>query len=192
MSVIPADVAPSVPPRRRQLLFGTSFAAAGCAIFLLTLLGSYLEARHGAGGQWLSQNTIPLTQPTMQLFTLLMSSFTVQWVVYAIARDNRTHAYLAAAITLVLGLAMINQTWFLYTQVGLPITSQEGPLFYAVTGGHLAMLGAAILFLGLNTLRALGGAMSSRYPDGLSAAALFWHVTVALYGAIWLGVYVLK
>jgi hypothetical protein len=54
------------------------------------------------------------------------------------------------------------------------------------------MLGAAILFLGLNTLRALGGAMSSKYPDGLSASALFWHVTVALYGVIWLGVYVLK
>jgi heme/copper-type cytochrome/quinol oxidase subunit 3 len=192
MSVIPADVAPSVPPRRRQLLFGTAFAAAACAIFLLTLVGSYLEARHGAGSQWLSQNTIPLTQPTMQLFTLIMSSFCVQWVVYAIARDNRTHAYLAAAVTLILGLAVINQTWFLYTQVGLPLTSQEGPLFYAITGGHLAMLGAAILFLGLNTLRALGGAMSSRYPDGLSAAALFWHVTVALYGVIWLGVYVLK
>jgi heme/copper-type cytochrome/quinol oxidase subunit 3 len=192
MSVIPAGVAAPHPPRRRQLLFASAFASAASALLILTLVGAYLEARSGAGGQWLASNNIPLTQPTMQLFTLLMSSFTVQWVVYAIARDNRTHAYLASAITLVLGLAVLNQTWFLYTQVELPLSSVEGPYFYAVTGAHLAMLGAAILFLGLNALRALGGAMSARNPDGLSAAALFWHVTVALYGVIWLGVYVLK
>lgn len=192
MSLITADVAPATLPRRRQLVFASAFAAAGCGILILTLLGAYLEARHGNAGQWLSQNGIPLTQPTMQLFTLLMSSVTVQWAVYAIARDNRSHALLASAITLVLGLAMLNQTWFLFTQIGLPVESLEGPAFYGVVGAHLAMVGAAILFLGLNTLRALGGSMSSEHPDGMSAAALFWHVTVALYGPIWLGVYVLK
>jgi heme/copper-type cytochrome/quinol oxidase subunit 3 len=192
MSVIPAGVAASSPPRRRQVLFGTGFAAAGCAILMVTLLGAYLEARTDIGTNWLSANNIPLTQPTMQLFTLLMSAVTVQWVVYAIARDNRPHAFLASAITLMLGLAFLNQTWFLFTQIELPMRSVEGPYFYALTGAHLAMVGAAILFLGLNTLRALGGAMSSEYPDGLSASALFWHVTVALYSVIWLGVYVLK
>jgi heme/copper-type cytochrome/quinol oxidase subunit 3 len=191
MSVIPAGVAASSPPRRRQVLFGTAFAAAACAMLIIALVGAYLEAR-SASVTWLNANNIPLTQPTMQLFTLLMSAVTVQWVVYAIARDNRSHAFLASAITIVLGLAMINQTWFLFTQIDLPMASAEGPYFYAVTGAHLAMVGAAILFLGLNTLRALGGAMSSEYPDGLSASALFWHVTVALYGVIWLGVYVLK
>jgi heme/copper-type cytochrome/quinol oxidase subunit 3 len=191
MSVIPAGVAASSPPRRRQVLFGTAFAAAACAMLIIALVGAYLEAR-SASVTWLNASNIPLTQPTMQLFTLLMSAVTVQWVVYAIARDNRSHAFLASAITIVLGLAMINQTWFLFTQIDLPMASAEGPYFYAVTGAHLAMVGAAILFLGLNTLRALGGAMSSEYPDGLSASALFWHVTVALYGVIWLGVYVLK
>jgi heme/copper-type cytochrome/quinol oxidase subunit 3 len=192
MTTIPAGVAASSPPRRRQVLFGTAFAAAASALLILSLLGGYLEARTATGDAWLSAVNIPLTQPTMQLFTLLMSAVTVQWVVYAIARDNRTHAFLASALTMLLGLAMLNQTWFLFTQIELPMATREGPYFYAVTGAHLAMVGAAILFLGLNTLRAFGGAMSSKYPDGFSASALFWHVTVALYGVIWLGVYVLK
>lgn len=192
ITTIPPDVPVANLPRRRGLVFASAYAAGGSAIVVLTLLGMYLEKRSETGDAWLADNNIPLTQPTMQLFTLAMSIFTVQWVVHAIARDNRNHAYLASAITLLLGLAVINQTWFLYTEVGLGMNQTEGPYFYAVTGAHLAMLCAAILFLGLNTLRALGGSLSSRRPDGLSAAALYWHVTAGLYFLVWLGVYVLK
>ncbi len=192
VATIPAELAPAIPPRRRQLLFGAGFAAAGSAVLILTLLGAYLQQRHGVGPDWLKDNNIPLTQPTMQLFTLLMSMFTVQWAVHSIARNQRGYTYLASLITIVLGLAVLNQTWFLYTEVGLAMTQPEGPLFYAVTGAHLAMLGAAILFLGVTTLRALGGETSSFRPDGFSAAALYWHVMAGLYFAVWLGVYVLK
>jgi len=192
LAIVPTDLAPAVPPRRRQLLFGSAFAAGGSAVLILTLLGAYLQQRHGVGADWLKDHNIPLTQPTMQLFTLLMSMFTVQWAVHAIGRDERGYAYLASAISIVLGLAVINQTWFLYTMVELPVKSTEGPLFYAVTGAHLAMLGAAILFLGVTTLRALSGSLSSFRPDGFSAAAIYWHTMAGLYFLIWLGVYVLK
>ena len=192
LATIPVGVAPGVEPRRRQLLFASTFAAGGSAVLVLTLLGAYLQQRSAVGDAWLAENNIPLTQPTMQLFTLLMSMFTVQWAVYAIARDQRGYAYLAAGLSIMLGLAFINQTWFLYTRVELPLDSTEGPLFYAATGAHLAMLGAAIVLLGLNTLRSLLGAMSSRRPDGFAAAAIYWHVMAGLYFAIWLGVYVLK
>lgn len=192
LATIPIGVAPGVEPRRRQLLYGATFAAGGSAMLILALLGAYLQQRTSVGEAWLSENHIPLTQPTMQLFTLLMSMFTVQWAVYSIARDQRGYAYLASGISIMLGLAFINQTWFLYTQVELAMDAVEAPLFYATTGAHLAMLGAAILALGLNALRSLVGAMSSRRPDGFSAAAIYWHVMAGLYFAIWLGVYVLK
>jgi len=41
-------------------------------------------------------------------------------------------------------------------------------------------------------IRTLGGQFSSRLPDGVSAAALFWHVSVALYSVLWLAVYIMK
>lgn len=190
--LIPNEAPAAVVPRRRQLLFASAFAGAGWAMFLFTLLGAYLAARSGNRAVWLIENKIPLTQPNVQLGTLILSSITVQWAVYSIARDDRGHTYLALAITTLFGVAFINQTWFLYTEIGLKMAQREGRFFYALTGGHLAMVGCATVFLVLMLLRSLGGSFSSRNPDGLSAAAVFWHVTVAMYTAIWFAVYIMK
>jgi heme/copper-type cytochrome/quinol oxidase subunit 3 len=191
-AIIPAEVDPGVLPRRRQLVYGSAYVAGACAIAVLTLVGLYLNLRTGHRSGWLGTNNIPLTQPTMQLVTLIMSMFTMQWAVNAIARDARTQSYLALAITGLLGLAFINQTWFLYTQVGLKVRQLEGPYFYAATGAHLAMVVGGLIFVLVSGIRAFSGSMSSRHPDGISAAAVFWHVTAGLYFVVWLGVYVLK
>ena len=192
MSLIPADAPAPVLPRRRQVLFGTAFAAAGWAILILTLVGLYLEARSGQRSLWLSENNIPLTQPNVQFGTLLIGAVSAQWAVYSMRRDDRGHTYLALAITMMMGLAFINQTWFLMGEVGLMMSQAEGPYFYGVVGAHLAMVGAAILYLAVVTLRALGGNFSSRNTDAVSSAALFWHVNVALYSVLWLAVYIMK
>jgi heme/copper-type cytochrome/quinol oxidase subunit 3 len=195
MSVVPSDLSelpsPSLP-RRRQVLFGTAFVAGACALFILTLLGLYLQARTAHRADWLKQNTIPLTQPNVILFTMLMSAVTAQWATYSIARDDRPNTYLASAMTMMFGLAVIVQTWFLYDMTGITIRQLEGPYFYGLTGAHLAMLIGALVYFALMTLRALGGSFSSRYPDGFAAATLFWHVTVALYTVVWLAVYIMK
>jgi heme/copper-type cytochrome/quinol oxidase subunit 3 len=191
-----ADTALALPraaqPRRRELLFATAFATAGVAMCLLTLMGAYLAARNAAGAEWLVDNNIPLAQPNMQMLTLAMSVVTMQWAVYSISRDDRTHTYLALGVTLLLGAAFVNQTTFLYKQAGVTMAQPEGPVFYAVTGGHLAMVLAGMIFLLLMGFRALGGQFSSRQPDGISAAAVYWHACVALYVVVWVGVYIMK
>jgi cytochrome c oxidase subunit 3 len=195
MSVVPSDLTrlpePSMP-RRRQLLFGTAFVSGACAMFILTLLGLYLQARSGHRSDWLANNNIPLTQPNVILATLLMSAVTAQWATYSIARDDRPNTYLASGMTIMFGLAAIVQSWFLFDVVGLHMSQLEGGVFYALTGAHLAMLIGGIVFFALMTLRAMGGSFSSRYPEGFSAATLFWHCTVALYTVVWLAVYVMK
>ena len=196
MTLIPATLTPPVLPRRRQLLFGTAFASVAVAMFLLTLVGMYLSARHAHAGQWLATgpgaNVIELTQPVMQLATLLMSAVMMQWAVWAIARDERGQAYLALGITVLMGLAFLNQSSFLWEQAAVKMSQPEGPLFYAVTGGQFAITIAAIGFVILMAFRTLGGQFSSRLPDGVSAAAMFWHVNVALYAVVWYAVYVMK
>jgi heme/copper-type cytochrome/quinol oxidase subunit 3 len=192
MSVMSSELPPPVLPRRREVFFGTAFVAGAAAMLLLTFVGKYLEARSAAGGAWLSENMIPLAQPNVILFTLIMSAVTVQWAVYAVARDDRGHLYLALGMTIMFGIAAIVSSWFLFTQVEMTMSQQEGGLFYGVTGTHLAMVVGGLLYLTVVTLRSLGGSFSSRYPDGISAAALFWHVTVALYAVVWLAVYVMK
>ena len=183
---------PPVLPRRRELLFGTAFATAGVVMAMATLIGAYSATRDATGAAWLSANNIPLTQPNMQLITIGMSVVTMQWAVWSINRDDRYHTYLALGVTLLLGVAFVNQTSFLYNQAAITIVQAEGPLFYAVTAGHLAMVVAGMVFMALMGFRTLGGQFSSRQPDGIGAAAIFWYAAVALYVVIWFAVYVQK
>ena len=104
-TIAPAQLPPVVLPRRRELLFGTALATAGLVMALVTLIGHYIATRDAAGAAWLAENDIPLTQPNMQLITLGMSAVTMQWAVYAIARDDRYHTYMALGVTLLIAAA---------------------------------------------------------------------------------------
>ena len=192
MSIIPAELTAPTLPRRRQLLFGTTFVAVGVAMFQLALVGMYMAERSAHRNVWLSENVIPLTQPNMQLGTLILGSIFIQWAVWAIARNERTQAYMGLGATLLMGAAFLNQTTFLWSEVKLTMAQVEGPTFYAVTGAHFAIVAASMVFIVLMAVRTLGGQYSSRLPDGVSAAALFWHVAVALYSVLWLAVYIMK
>jgi heme/copper-type cytochrome/quinol oxidase subunit 3 len=191
-----ADAALALPPpaqpRRRELLFGTAFATAGVVMVMATLVGAYLAARNAAGSEWLANSDIPLAQPNMQLLTLAMSVVTMQWAVYSIARDDRPHTYLALGVTLLLGAAWVNQQTFLFKQAGIVLADPGGAIFYALTGSHLAMLLAGMVFIALMAFRALGGQFSSRQPDGISAAAVYWYACVAVYAVVWIAVYIMK
>jgi heme/copper-type cytochrome/quinol oxidase subunit 3 len=181
------------PPRRRELLFGTAFASAGVVMVLVTLIGAYLNARSAAPvGTWLAKNTVPLTQPNMMMATLAMSAVTMQWAVWSIDRDDRGHTYMALGVTLLFGAAYLNQASFLFGQIEMTMGQLEGPLFYATTGTHVAMVIGAMIFVVLMGFRALGGQFSSRQPDGIGAAAVFWHATVASFALVWVAVYILK
>jgi heme/copper-type cytochrome/quinol oxidase subunit 3 len=192
LATLPAS-SPAPPlPRRRGAVYGAAFAGAFWAMVILTLVGAYLSDRSVDRVEWLKKYPIPLTQPNMQFGALVLSIFMAHWALYAIRRNARGHAYLALGITIVLGLAFLNQTWFLLTQVAMPLSATAGPSFYSVVGVHAAMAAAAILFLAAVGVRALGGNFNARYPDGVTAAVVFWDIMVALYSVVWLAVYITK
>ena len=202
MSSVPATLsavtAPPPPPQRpRMIMVATGFASVASVMLFAGLFGIYLNYRSAAVAQdlnWIPADvTIPLTQPNMLFVTLLMSSVTVQWAVKAIRNDDRPGSYLALGITLLLGFAFINQMAYLYTVMGLDMDlGAPSILIYAISGAHLAMLIAAMVFVALMAVRALGGSFTSRQYDGLAAAALYWHVTVFLFSFLWLIIYVTK
>ncbi len=63
---------------------------------------------------------------------------------------------------------------------------------YGFTGAHLAMIVGGLAFAGVMTFRTLGGEYHGRDREGLTAAALYWYVTIAAYAVIWLAIYVTK
>lgn len=185
------------PTRPRVLLVGTALAAGGAAVGVCALVALYAQVRAqslGTEGSWLPEDTIlPLTPGNMGLLTLVMSAVTAAWAVYALRNDDRSHAWLAIAVTLVFGLAFITDTAYLWQTSGLIAGEQpQALLIFTITGAHVAMVVAGMLYLLVMGFRSLGGQLTGRAAEGVEAAALFWYVTIAVYAVVWYTIYVTK
>ena len=197
-TVSPLVTAPAPEVRRpRVLLIGAAFGAVASALVILTMLAAYLQIR----GERLADGVtalpdgvvLPLTPGGMGMTTLAMSAITVAWLVHSLRTEDRIHAYLALGVSILLGIAFINATVYLYQELGMGFTAGgTAALLYAVTGTHLVMTAVGLLFLAVMGFQALGGQLTGRDAEGMSAAALYWYVTVAVYAVIWYGIYITK
>ena len=194
----PLAAAPPALARRPRVLFiGAAFGAAASALVVLTTLAVYLQVRADfldSGATTLPDDTLlPLTPGGMGMLTLAMSVVSVMWAVWSLRRNDRPHAYLALGLTLLLGVAFVNSTVYLYQQLALPLTgSSTGGLLYIVTGTHLVMVVVGLVFVLVMGFQSLGGQLTGRDAEGMSAAALYWYVTVAVYTVIYYGIYITK
>lgn len=193
------DVPPAPPRRPRVLLVGTTLASAASIALFGALLAAYFAVRAdvvAAGERWLPDGaTIPLAPGNMTMVTLAMSLVAVQWAVHAGKVRDRGHAYFALGLTVLLGVAHVVQIGFLWTQWELPLNGEptmQAVLLFTILGLHIAMVAAALIFLTLMLLRSLGGQFTGRDVEGLSAAALYWYVTVGIFTVIWYGILIVK
>ena len=178
------------PRRRNTILVATMFVIAAATMLIAGLIGGYLQARdatEAAGELWPPEGVaLPNVPLLVAYLTLLMSSVTAQWAVSAIKVGARRQMFVAIGITLVLGLSFVNALSFSWTQLAL--VAGESPYanaVYAVSVTHLFLvLGAHVLFLVMG-FRALGGQFSPRNAEFVSAAAAFWHFTVAAGAVVW-------
>jgi heme/copper-type cytochrome/quinol oxidase subunit 3 len=191
------DAPPPAPARPRVLLIGTALAGGGAALLVLTLVALYARLRSdviASGEVWLPEGTnLQLTPGSTGMATLALSLVTVAWIVQALRNDDRGHALMAFAVTLVLGAAYINVAAYGWQQIGLGITSStQALLIFAITGLHVAMAGVGMLFLAVMAFKAVGGQLTGRGAEGVSAAALYWSITVATYAVVWYTITITK
>ena len=189
-------VVPAPPVRPSTLMVGTALATGAVVMFFAGLFAVYFSMRADTmawGSEWFPEGAIQLSPGGMNMATLVVATVTMAWAVHSVAGNDRIHAYLALALTAVMGIAMINQTVFYFNDIGLPIDySTSTTLLFTIVGAHLVMVGIGVLWVGLLLLRALGGQDTSRHRDLVSAAALYWYATVAVYAVMWVGIYIGK
>ena len=188
-------VAPVVAERHPNLMMvGTFLAIAAGTMLIGSLLAGWLAARDvalTAGSPWLREGvTIPNMAVAVTYLTLLMSSFTAQWAVYAARIEDRKNLYVALGITLLLGLAFLNGLSFVFDQLGLEAGMTDVATHtYAVTVTHLLLVLAAIVLFVVMGFRALTGQVSARRLELVASAAAFWHFTVLAGAAVYLVVF---
>jgi cytochrome c oxidase subunit 3 len=180
------------------LLVGTALASAAAFMTVAGLVAVYLTRRAqvlAAGDAWFPQGvSIPLTPGTMGLIIMVMVAVIAQWAAYAIGNDDRVAAYCAVGLLLLLSSAFILEMAYYFTQIGISVrdASGVGVLVFTIVGAHLAMVGVGMLFMIVVGFRTLGGEYSARDREGVSAAAMYWLVTVAAYFVIWYALFVTK
>lgn len=198
--IIPTDIEPAPRARPRLVLIGTSLAIAAIAMVFAGLYAVYFTHRSAtisAGDEWIvgGAGTIPLTPASVMLVTLVMTSITVHWAVWAIGRDDRLNTWLALGLTFMLAAAFLNQASFLYSAMGWEIAGDmaiQSVLIYAITGLQILMLVGAMIYLALMAFRAMAGGYSAEDSEGLVAASLFWHAAVVAYAVVWAAIYQIK
>ncbi len=191
-----ATAAPPVPNRPRTLMVGSALATSAVLMFFGGLFALYFSRRADAmawGVEWFPEGAIRLPPGGMNMATMALSAITMAWAVFSALRNDRIHAYLAMILTAVMGVAMLNQTVFYLNDIGLAVDHSEAATFlFVIVGAHMAMVGLGVLWLGLLLVRAFGGQATGHNRDLVSAAALYWYATVAVYFIIWYGVYIAK
>ena len=187
------------PAPRRQLFVGTALVCAAGTTLIGGMLALWLKLRDDArsvpDGRWLPEGiSIPEVASNIMLLSFVAIGVFAQWAVYAARRDDKQHTAMALGLTGVVGIAIVNAQAAVYTQMELPIRSDDGNgygvMFYAVTGTFMVFLIAGIVFSLVTAFRYLGGRTTER--EIVTAHAIYWYFVTAAFCMLWFVVYVTK
>ena len=166
-------------------------------MFFAGLFAAYFSVRANAP-QWPPEEfaetlkILPLVGPATVL--LILSSFTCQFAVWAIRRDDRTAFLRNIGLTFVIGIVFLTMQAIDYAELGhegLTLSSGTfGTTYYTLTGFHGAHVFGGVIMLGVVLYRGMVGQFSSRHHDAVEAASLYWHfvdvVWILLFSLLYL------
>ena len=183
---------------------GTSNPVLGMILFITSevmffggLFAAYFNIRANAA-QWPPEQfhdtlqIFPFVGPATVL--LVISSFTCQWAVWAIRRDDRSVFVRAMTVTVILGivfLLMQATDYALLGEEGLTLSSGTfGTTYYTLTGFHGAHVFGGVIMLSVILYRGMAGQFSGRHYDAVEGASLYWHfvdvVWILLFSLLYL------
>jgi cytochrome c oxidase subunit III len=123
---------------------------------------------------------------------LVMSSFTCQFAVWAIRRDDRAGFIRNIAITLTLGIVFLLGQAYDYATLGFGLADGTfGTTFYTLTGFHGAHVFGGAIMLSVVLYRGLAGQFSSRHHDAVEGTSLYWHFVDVVWIALFSTLYIL-
>ena len=175
-----------------MLLFITSEV-----MFFGGLFAAYFSVRANAA-QWPPEEfhetlkILPLVGPATIL--LILSSFTCQFAVWAIRRDDRTAFIRNMTVTVVLGITFLLMQATDYAALGaegLTLSSGTfGTTYYTLTSFHGAHVFGGVIMLLVVLYRGMAGQFSSKHHDAVEGASLYWHfvdvVWILLFSLLYL------
>ena len=166
-------------------------------MFFAGLFAAYFNAR-ASSAKWppkeFSETLNPVGLILIATIILVSSSFTCQWAVNAIRRNDRKMFVRNIGVTFVLGVVFLLMQGFDYTVLyGEGLTMTAGPFgttYFTLTGFHGAHVFGGVIMLAVVLYRGTAGQFSARHHDLVEAVSLYWHfvdvVWIVLFSVLYL------
>jgi cytochrome c oxidase subunit III len=200
-------VAPSGPDRSAAEAVhgatGIPTAMLGMLLFIASevmffggLFATYFNARASVpAGEWHPPPGGHLDLPLAAVLTviLVVSSFTMQFGVWAIRRGDTGKLKLWTGITLLLGITFLAGQLYDYSQLGFGIADGVfGTVFYTLTGFHGAHVFGGAVGLAIILARSLRGQFSGQNHVAVEAVSIYWHFVDVVWIALFTTIYFLR
>ena len=176
-------------------LLGMLLFIASEVMFFGGLFAAYFSARTSvAPAPWEPPPGGHLDLPLAAVLTviLVVSSFTMQFGVWAIRRGDTGRLKLWTAITLALSVVFLAGQLYDYSQLGFGIADGVfGTVFYTLTGFHGAHVFGGAVGLAIVLARSTRGQFSARNHVAVEAVSLYWHFVDVVWIAVFSTIYLL-
>lgn len=179
-------------------LVGMLLFIASEVMFFGGLFAAYFNARATApGGNWGPPAGAHELEawPLAAILTIILvtSSFTMQFGVWAIRRNDVRGLKLWTAVTLTLGVLFLAGQLYDYSQLGFGIADGIfGTTFYTLTGFHGAHVFGGAVGLTIVLARSLQNQFSARNHVAVEAVSIYWHFVDVVWIGLFLTLYFLK
>jgi cytochrome c oxidase subunit III len=177
-------------------LLGMLLFIASEVMFFGGLFATYFNARASVpAGEWHPPPGGHLDLPLAAVLTviLVVSSFTMQFGVWAIRRGDTGKLKLWTAITLLLGITFLAGQLYDYSQLGFGIADGVfGTVFYTLTGFHGAHVFGGAVGLAIILARSLRGQFSGQNHVAVEAVSIYWHFVDVVWIALFTTIYFLR
>lgn len=178
-------------------ILGMLLFIASEVMFFAGLFGAYFSSR-AQNQPWPPAEFEGLLDPLSLILVatiiLVASSFTCQWAVWAIRRNDRTAFLRNIGATFVLGIVFLLLQAYDYSLLfdeGMTMASGPfGTTYFTLTGFHGAHVFGGVIMLGVVLYRGMAGQFSARHHDMVEAASIYWHfvdvVWIVLFSVLYL------
>ena len=197
MAVVDTAALDELPAPEHHKPGGISSSLLGMVLFIASevmffggLFGAYFTIR-SAATQWPPPSTPHLEAwyAAILTVTLVSSSVTMQFGVWAIRRNDQRRLKLWLVLSLLLGVAFLCGQALEYSKLigeGMTLSSGVfGSTFYTLTGFHGAHVAGGACFILIVLLRARSGQFTARHHDTVEMASYYWHFV----DVVWLGLF---
>jgi len=167
----------AAPARRSALLFGATLVAAADVMLFAGFVAAFLLGRSTVR-PWPAKGVhLDNYRGNIVVLTAVMAAAAARWSAFAARRDDQRNTVVATALSLGLGLALLDVAWYTVAHAGFAVSKHAyAGLWFALVGTLVIHALGGVLVSLVAIVRVIGGQVTAEDHDVARIVSLCWLV----------------